>query len=84
MGSSTQSQPALSSFPADTQDQVYVKLSAIETGRFFLPDKEVFADSEDEDDKVGTVVPSFAFLVDHPTHGKLLFDLGLRKVRNDI
>ncbi|KAG1754762.1 beta-lactamase-like protein [Suillus paluster] len=69
--------------PADDEHQVYVTVSAIVAGTLFLPHEEVFQDcigeSESDDTPEGTRVPTFAFLIQHPKEGKLLFDLGLRK-----
>ncbi|OAX36302.1 hypothetical protein K503DRAFT_313850 [Rhizopogon vinicolor AM-OR11-026] len=71
--------------PADDERQVYVTVSAIVAGTLFLPHEEVFQDcvrdepAESDNPPQGTRVPSFAFLIQHPKHGKLLFDLGLRK-----
>ncbi|KAJ8597606.1 Metallo-hydrolase/oxidoreductase [Rhizopogon salebrosus TDB-379] len=70
--------------PADGECQVYVTVSAIVAGTLFLPHEEVFQDcvsdeQESDNPPQGTRVPSFAFLIQHPKHGKLLFDLGLRK-----
>lgn len=61
----------------DVPGQRYVSVSALHAGSVFLPDREVFDDSLDTD--TGSKVPSFAFLIQHGQHGKLLFDLGLRK-----
>ncbi|KAG1757052.1 beta-lactamase-like protein [Suillus lakei] len=70
--------------PADSECQVYVTVSAIVAGTLFLPHEEVFQDCikdepESDDTPEGTRVPTFAFLIQHPKQGKLLFDLGLRK-----
>ena len=65
------------SLPRDTPGQHYVKVSALAAGFFELPDSEVFADSLETSTVVR--VPSFVFLLDHPKHGKLLFDLGVKK-----
>lgn len=63
--------------PLDLPTQQYVTVSAMAAGFFELPDREVFADSLETITAVR--VPSFVFLIVHPKHGKLLFDLGVRK-----
>ena len=65
--------------PSDAVSQPFVSVSAILAGFMYLPDKEVFEDSLDKE--TGRKVPSFSFLVEHSEHGKVLFDLGTRKVR---
>ena len=64
--------------PSDAPGQRYVLVHAMCAGSFHLPDREVFDDALDTD--TGSKVPSFAFLLEHEEHGKILFDLGLRKV----
>jgi len=63
--------------PADSADQKYVSVSALHVGSLYLPDGEVFEDSIGKD--TGSTVPSLAFLIEHEVHGRLMFDLGLRK-----
>lgn len=75
MSSSFSSLPRL---PLDDVEQSYTRVSAIAAGYLFLLDGEVFDDSIGSTS--GSKVPSFSFLIEHPKHGKLLFDLGLRKV----
>lgn len=53
---------------------------ALLVGGFWLPDKFVFQDCFDGPADVGGEVPDFAFMITHPTYGRALFDLGLRKV----
>ncbi|KAF9261631.1 Metallo-hydrolase/oxidoreductase [Marasmius fiardii PR-910] len=65
--------------PADVQGQTYIRCSALAAGFFWLSDRDVFEDSIDTDFNVGSKVPSLCFLLEHERHGKLLFDLGLRK-----
>ncbi|ESK92506.1 metallo-beta-lactamase superfamily protein [Moniliophthora roreri MCA 2997] len=65
--------------PVDAERQKYVQCSAIAAGSIWLPDRGVFEDSIDCDVDVGRRVPSLCFLIEHEDHGKLLFDLGLRK-----
>ena len=73
----------MASLPQDRADQVYVSIKAIQVADLFLPDKFVYKDAEDADvpDTVGSRLPVLAFLVTHPTKGKAMFDLGVRKVR---
>ncbi|TFK51105.1 Metallo-hydrolase/oxidoreductase [Heliocybe sulcata] len=56
-----------------------VTVQALVGGHFWLPDREVFQDSVHLPAETGSQVPTFSFLITHPVHGKLLFDLGLRK-----
>ena len=65
--------------PSDVPGQPYVLVHALCAGSLYLPDREVFDDALDTD--TGSKVPSFTFLIEHEQHGKLLFDLGVRKVR---
>ena len=67
-----------SHFPKDIQDQQYLTVSAIPAGFFYLPDRQVFDDSLESD--TGQKVPSLSFLLEHNTYGRILFDLGNRKV----
>ena len=71
-----------SALPADEPNQVYVSVKAMNVGRLWLPDASVFQDCKDlgTPDSQGVWVPDFSFLITHPTKGKALFDLGLRKV----
>ncbi|KIJ66391.1 hypothetical protein HYDPIDRAFT_26743 [Hydnomerulius pinastri MD-312] len=65
--------------PDERVHQAHVSVSAIAAGYLVLPSVEVFEDARINNAPGGIRVPTFAFLVQHPTHGKLLFDLGLRK-----
>ncbi|KIL01049.1 hypothetical protein PAXRUDRAFT_821062 [Paxillus rubicundulus Ve08.2h10] len=65
--------------PSERVDQTYVSVAAMAAGHFFLPDAEVFEDARINSTPGGIRVPSFAFLIQHPTQGRLIFDLGLRK-----
>lgn len=67
--------------PQDADNQTYVTVHALLAGGLWLPYKEVFQDSIDEPPEVGSEIPFIAFLITHPTFGRLLFDLGMRKVR---
>ena len=67
-----------SHFPKDVQDQQYFTVSAIPAGFLYLPDRVVFDDALESD--TGQKVPSFSFLLEHDTYGRILFDLGNRKV----
>lgn len=60
---------------------VGVQIYSLIGGHFYLPHKEVFQDALDSNIGTGDTVPTFSFLIEHPTRGKYLFDLGLRKVR---
>ena len=77
--SSTQ-HTSLPPFPSDAPDQIYVSVKVINTGYLYLPYLEVFQDSIDLPNSEGSTVPVFTFLVEHPTRGRTLFDLGLKKV----
>ncbi|KAH9923581.1 hypothetical protein B0H21DRAFT_840819, partial [Amylocystis lapponica] len=59
--------------------QNHVVVYALHAGSLYLPDKEVFEDAIHDRSNAGSKVPSFAFLIEHSEHGKILFDLGLRK-----
>ena len=67
--------------PPDKADQAYVTVHALLAGGLWLPHKDVFQDSVNEPSEVGSEIPFIAFMVTHPTHGRSLFDLGMRKVR---
>ena len=72
--------------PGDRPDQVYVSVKAIKVGTMELPDLWLFQDAYDAKvpDTVRTLVPTYAFLLEHPTKGKAMFDLGIRKVSISI
>ncbi|KIP01907.1 hypothetical protein PHLGIDRAFT_79929 [Phlebiopsis gigantea 11061_1 CR5-6] len=72
-------QDSTPSLPSDTEDQVYVTVHAFTVGGLWFPAREVFQDSLHEPETVGSNIPFIAFLVTHPTKGRALFDLGLRK-----
>lgn len=77
--------PALTSFqvpslPADAEGQTFVTVQALHVGGLWLPYREVFQDSLHEPFTVGSDIPFIAFLITHPAHGRILFDLGLRRV----
>ena len=72
----TQSPP----LPPDAKAQTHVTVHAILAGGLYLPDKEVFQDSVHQPPEVGAEVPFIAFMITHPTFGRALFDLGMRKV----
>lgn len=67
-------------FPADKPNQTYVSVKAVVGGHVWLRDSLTFLDAADTDDSQGAWVPAFSFLITHPTKGKVLFDLGVRKV----
>ena len=66
--------------PADIENQTHVTVHALLVGGFFLPSRLVFQDCVDEPEDVGCEVPFIAFMITHPTFGRTLFDLGMRKV----
>ncbi len=66
--------PSSQSLPTNATVQV----CALETGRFHLPDRWLFEDGS-SDLKIGQDTPDYCFLIKHP-RGKIIFDLGLRKV----
>ncbi|KAI0344766.1 Metallo-hydrolase/oxidoreductase [Trametopsis cervina] len=68
-----------SALPADLENQTYVTVKAIVGGKVWLPIRLALQDSRDEPDDIGAQVPVFSFLIEHPTRGKTLFDLGIRK-----
>lgn len=68
------------SLPKDRENQTHVTVHALLVGGFWLPDKFVFQDCFNGPADVGGEVPDFAFMITHPTYGRALFDLGLRKV----
>ena len=70
---------ATSSFPPDLPSQTYLSIKALVAGHVWLQDGRVFLDSKEKPADVGSWVPAFSFLIVHPTKGKALFDLGVRK-----
>ena len=69
--------------PGDRPEQVYVSVKVMKVGTASLPDNWMYKDAQDAKvpDEVRTTIPCFSFLIEHPTRGKALFDLGMRKVR---
>lgn len=65
--------------PPDRANQAYVIVHALLAGGLWLPYKDVFQDSVNEPSEVGSEIPFIAFMITHPTHGRSLFDLGMRK-----
>ncbi|KAH7878129.1 uncharacterized protein C8R40DRAFT_1091258 [Lentinula edodes] len=65
--------------PSAHYSQVCVNVSVLIPGHLYLPHKEVFQDALENGAETGSTVPTFSFLLEHPTRGKYLFDLGLRK-----
>lgn len=55
-----------------------VEVLVLPTGYLYLPDRWIFADG---DTKLRHLSPDYSFLVCHPTGKKVIFDLGMRKVR---
>ncbi|KAJ3916175.1 hypothetical protein F5877DRAFT_47122 [Lentinula edodes] len=65
--------------PSAHYSRVCVNVSVLIPGHLYLPHKEVFQDALENGAETGSTVPTFSFLLEHPTRGKYLFDLGLRK-----
>ncbi|KAI0093152.1 beta-lactamase-like protein [Irpex rosettiformis] len=67
--------------PTPTTPPITLKLSALLTTFIHLPFHTVFQDCLDSGypDSSGSYVPVFSFLIEHPSEGKVLFDLGVRK-----
>ena len=66
--------------PQDRANQAFISVKAIQAGDVYLPDAYVYSDCQGAPLTQGTHAPDFAFLLVHPTKGKLMFDIGLRKV----
>ncbi|KAF5383889.1 hypothetical protein D9757_007388 [Collybiopsis confluens] len=69
-------------FHSSSHDMVLpgtVTVFALIPGHFYLPQKDVFQDALETGAGGGDIVPTFAFLVEHHSRGKYMFDLGLRK-----
>ena len=62
--------------PAPQPCQIYIKISALESGQLTLPES-LFVSSPRPNHRA--TVPSLSFLVRHPTHGNIIFDLGLAR-----
>ena len=59
--------------------QAVVEVYALPTGKLQLPDRWLFEDGNPDMHNYRQHSPDFSFLIKHPK-GKVLFDLGLRKV----
>ena len=60
------------------EDQICVRISALDAGKLTLPEQFFCADQHDKN--VRNTVPSMSFLIIHPPSGKLIvFDLGMRR-----
>lgn len=57
-----------------------VEVSALPTGKLYLPDRWLFEDGDNDMRKARQFSPDFSFLISHPSGEHILFDLGLRKV----
>ncbi len=68
------------SLPLDLPSQNFVKVYALVAGTFLLADIDIFEDAIDAKSTHKQRVPTFSFLIQHPTYGRFLFDLGLKKV----
>ena len=75
---------ATHALPGDSKGQVYVTVHAFVVGGLWFPVREVFQDSLHEPETVGSNIPFIAFMVTHPTKGRALFDLGLRKASSRL
>lgn len=81
----TQFAMALSpSLPADRENQTFVTVQALSVGGLSLPHMNIFQDSIDAPLTQRYDIPFIASLITHPTRGKALFDLGLRKVSTGL
>ncbi|EHK18319.1 uncharacterized protein TRIVIDRAFT_68342 [Trichoderma virens Gv29-8] len=58
---------------------VKVEVSALPTGKLYLPDRWLFEDGNNDIRKARQFSPDFSFLISHPSGEHILFDLGLRK-----
>ena len=75
------SQPDERQLPLDSDRQVYVSVKALSIGTFWLPEIALVKDGSFPSNLEDWVfLPAFAFLITHPTEGKVMFDLGIRKV----
>ena len=60
------------------EDQICIRISALEDGKLTLPEHFFCADQHDKN--VRNTVPSMSFLINHPPSGKrIVFDLGMRR-----
>jgi hypothetical protein len=71
------------SLPSSGPDQIYVTISALESGQLTLPEK-LFVTNADPEKRA--TVPSLSFLIRHPSSNKdgrsptnLVFDLGVKR-----
>ena len=67
--------------PLDRETQTYVTIQALSLGRVSLPYNWIFQDSLHAPDEERSDLPFIGALITHPTRGKALYDLGVRKVR---
>lgn len=67
------------SSPLPTSGTTYVDVSALLTGKLYLPDRWLFEDGDEDMLSVRQFSPDFSFLIGHPSGKRALFDLGLRK-----
>ncbi len=59
----------------------FVDVFALPTGKLYLPDRWLFEDGDNDMLRARQFSPDFSFLICHPSGKRVLFDLGLRKVR---
>ncbi|KAI5843186.1 beta-lactamase-like protein [Tricharina praecox] len=64
-----------SPLPPASLNQSFTTLHALEAGHLTLP-RHLFISGASPTDR--TTVPSLSFLITHPSHGRLVFDLGIR------
>jgi len=70
-----------SRLPQSSEDQVYVRVAALNGGFLTLPERNFVTDPDPDR---ATTVPSMCFLIEHPTQGastptRLVFDLGIKR-----
>ncbi len=58
-----------------------VAVSALPTGQLAHPDRWLFEDGDENLMQARQLYPVYSFLIEHPSGRKILFDLGLPKVR---
>ena len=66
------------------RSRVCVSVKALNVGDMYIPDSWAFEDAKGSPDTTGSRLPDFAFLITHPTKGRAMFDLGLRKVKDPL
>lgn len=64
-----------------TNGTTFVDVCALPTGKLYLPDRWLFEDGDEDMLSARQFSPDFSFLISHPSQQRVLFDLGMRKVR---